>query len=490
MKLETLLMRLERMPMLKAVVPFMVGIVVAEHIMLPLWLLLVGAVICGVFAIFVRSTIYAVAMLLLFGMLTADIHRSESFVPVNERLTFELAVDDIPTERKGYTSVSSTISAWCCGEQWYSSGDKVVLRADSTVVLRAGDRLIYTGYLRPFSSKYESYSRLMTYRGYVGMIRVIDKNMLIHSCTEPNSLHTIAAERLRRLNLEPDAQSVVSAMAAGDKSLLTPQLRAAYSRSGTSHLLAVSGLHVGIVFMLINLFMWWLPAVRRGHIVRNIVAIILIWLYASIAGFSPSVVRAAIMFSLLQFSLASTSAYVSMNILAATAMFMLIFNPNYLFDISFQLSFIAVGAIVAWGAPLYSYLKSRYKIINALIAVLAVGLVSAVATAPLVSHDFGIVSVVGLVINPPVIMLANVIVMVSVVWIVVPFGWLTPVFRSVLDIVVRTQNTIVEYASTLPYSAVEYKLSTLQTTIIYMVFIVATIVIWSSERKKSVSLPQ
>lgn len=476
--------------MLKAVVPFMVGIVVAEHIMLPLWLLLVGAVICGVFAIFVRSTIYAVAMLLLFGMLTADIHRSESFVPVNERLTFELAVDDIPTERKGYTSVSSTISAWCCGEQWYSSGDKVVLRADSTVVLRAGDRLIYTGYLRPFSSKYESYSRLMTYRGYVGMIRVIDKNMLIHSCTEPNSLHTIAAERLRRLNLEPDAQSVVSAMAAGDKSLLTPQLRAAYSRSGTSHLLAVSGLHVGIVFMLINLFMWWLPAVRRGHIVRNIVAIILIWLYASIAGFSPSVVRAAIMFSLLQFSLASTSAYVSMNILAATAMFMLIFNPNYLFDISFQLSFIAVGAIVAWGAPLYSYLKSRYKIINALIAVLAVGLVSAVATAPLVSHDFGIVSVVGLVINPPVIMLANVIVMVSVVWIVVPFGWLTPVFRSVLDIVVRTQNTIVEYASTLPYSAVEYKLSTLQTTIIYMVFIVATIVIWSSERKKSVSLPQ
>ena len=108
-------------------------------------------------------------------------------------------------------------------------------------------------------------------------------------------------------------------MTAGDRRSLSPALRAAYSRSGTSHLLAVSGLHVGIVFLLANLLLWWLPLFRHGHILRNIAVILLIWLYAATTGFPPSVVRAALMFSVLQFALASSSEYVGMNTLAGVA---------------------------------------------------------------------------------------------------------------------------------------------------------------------------
>lgn len=140
-------------------------------------------------------------------------------------------------------------------------------------------------------------------------------------------------------------------MTAGDRRSLSPALRAAYSRSGTSHLLAVSGLHVGIVFLLANLLLWWLPLFRHGHILRNIAVILLIWLYAATTGFPPSVVRAALMFSVLQFALASSSEYVGMNTLAGVAFVMLLFHPDYLFDISFQLSFIAVAGIIAWGLP-------------------------------------------------------------------------------------------------------------------------------------------
>lgn len=116
-------------------------------------------------------------------------------------------------------------------------------------------------------------------------------------------------------------------MTAGDRRSLSPALRAAYSRSGTSHLLAVSGLHVGIVFLLANLLLWWLPLFRHGHILRNIAVILLIWLYAATTGFPPSVVRAALMFSVLQFALASSSEYVGMNTLAGVAFVMLLSIP-------------------------------------------------------------------------------------------------------------------------------------------------------------------
>ena len=76
-------------------------------------------------------------------------------------------------------------------------------------------------------------------------------------------------------------------MTAGDRSGLTPELRTAYSRSGLSHLLAVSGLHTGIVFVLINLLLWWLPLLRRGHLLRNLLAAAAVWCFVAAAGFPP-----------------------------------------------------------------------------------------------------------------------------------------------------------------------------------------------------------
>ncbi|MEG0499286.1 MAG: ComEC/Rec2 family competence protein, partial [Alistipes sp.] len=259
-----------------------------------------------------------------------------------------------------------------------------------------------------------------------------------------------AAERLQRLALPEKAQALCAAMAVGDRSGLTPELRRAYARSGTSHLLAVSGLHVGIVFLLVNALLWWLPSLRRGHLWRNAAAIALIWLYALTAGLSPSVIRAALMFSALQLSLASASVYVSGNVLAATAFAMLLFRPAYLFDISFQLSFIAVAAILAWAVPLGSALRSRFRGINALTDLLVVGVVAATATAPLVAHTFGIVSLIGVAANLLVIPLASIVVVGSVVWIVLPLPVFAPLLRFVAGTAATGLNAVAEHAAALP----------------------------------------
>ena len=174
-----------------------------------------------------------------------------------------------------------------------------------------------------------------------------------------NRLHEAASERIRRLHLPPDAEAVALAMAAGDQTELTPERRAPYARTGTAHVLAVSGLHVGMVFLYVNLLLGALALLHRGHLLRNAAAIAVIWLFAAAAGLSPGTIRAAVMFTALQLALATTSRYAGVNILSAAAFGMLLWRPSYLFHVGFQLSFLSVAAILLWGIPLYRRLRGR-----------------------------------------------------------------------------------------------------------------------------------
>ena len=195
-----------------------------------------------------------------------------------------------------------------------------------------------------------------------------------------NRLHEAAAQRIRRLHLPPDAEAVALAMAAGDQTELTPERRAPYARTGTAHVLAVSGLHVGMVFLYVNLLLGALALLHRGHLLRNAAAIAVIWLFAAAAGLSPGTIRAAVMFTALQLALATTSRYAGVNILSAAAFGMLLWRPSYLFHVGFQLSFLSVAAILLWGIPLYRRLRTPWRAANAAVGMLVVG--AGAATAP------------------------------------------------------------------------------------------------------------
>ncbi|MEG2614323.1 MAG: ComEC/Rec2 family competence protein, partial [Alistipes sp.] len=473
---------LTRLPMVRALAPLIGGIVAAEYYTLPTVVIWVGFAGAGALALAARSSLYAVAALLLFGWGMAEVRAlPPDEIPRGVRTEFTLCVGDDHT---------ATLTAWRDTQQgrWHTSEVQVRVRTDSTLTLHTGERLVVCSYLNDFQTKYPTYGTLMRRRGYAGQIWLSERQILEREVSRRPSLHAAAAERLQRLALPEKAQALCAAMAVGDRSGLTPELRRAYARSGTSHLLAVSGLHVGIVFLLVNALLWWLPSLRRGHLWRNAAAIALIWLYALTAGLSPSVIRAALMFSALQLSLASASVYVSGNVLAATAFAMLLFRPAYLFDISFQLSFIAVAAILAWAVPLGSALHSRFRGINALTDLLVVGVVAATATAPLVAHTFGIVSLIGVAANLLVIPLASVVVVGSVVWIVLPLPVFAPLLRFVAGTAATGLNAVAEHAAALPYGAFDYTLTTPQTVGIYLCFGLFTLAIQREKPKKTIPL--
>lgn len=202
----------------------------------------------------------------------------------------------------------------------------------------------------------------------------------------------------------------------------------------------------------------------------------------------PMSAGAAAMCTVLQAALASASEYVGLNALAAAGFGMLVWNPSWLGDISFQLSFVAVAAILAWGVPLCRRCRTRWKGVNVVVDAYLIGFVATVATAPLVSHTFGVVPLAGLAVNPLAIALAGVVVFGGALWMLAPVGFLAPAFGFVTGSAAEGISALARLTASLPGGAADYTLGGWPTAAVYAVFALATLAAWSGEPKKNVSL--
>jgi len=190
---------------------------------------------------------------------------------------------------------------------------------------------------------------------------------------------------------ESAAVAAVSlALVMGQKKTLTEEIREAYARAGAMHVLAVSGLHVGIIALFVQRILgFFAPAGRTRKRLRVVGGIIAVWVFALLTGAAASVVRAAIMFSLFMLGqLYRTRAGVWNNILAA-ALIMLCVQPLYIFQLGFQLSFIAVAGIVFFYPHLNRLVYSPTRAVTYLWQLLCVGLAAQLVTAPLTVYHFG-----------------------------------------------------------------------------------------------------
>ena len=192
--------------------------------------------------------------------------------------------------------------------------------------------------------KLESVKR--TLKGYAAQIRFkIDKILHDH-------------------NFKDDELAIINAMILGQRQDISKELYESYTQAGAVHILAVSGLHVGIILMLLQYLFKPLELYRRGRMLKIVIIVILLWCYAYIAGLSASVIRAVSMFSVFAIAMnlkRTTNVY---NTLAISAFVLLLFKPNFLFDVGFQLSYLAVLSIVTIEPMLSSLWQPKWKIIN------------------------------------------------------------------------------------------------------------------------------
>ena len=241
------------------------------------------------------------------------------------------------------------------------------------------------------------YARYLLHQGISGTAYVHrDAWQLIDTPSRPSLKHQALSLRSQlshwfgRLPFAPSELAVLTALTIGDKSSLTPHIRSVYTAAGVSHILALSGMHVGILALILLTVLSPLVRIPHGPVLRSLLVVVLLWAFAFISGLSSSVVRAVSMFTLYTLAVLITGErYHSYNALTLTAFLMLLYRPFYLFEVGFQLSFTAVFSILLFYPSLYGLLKLRNPAVRYVWSVLCLSFSAQLGTLPLVLYHFG-----------------------------------------------------------------------------------------------------
>lgn len=257
----------------------------------------------------------------------------------------------------------------------------------------------------------------------------------------------IAALELRKkllmqykaMGLEDEEYAVIAAMALGERSYLTENMKEAYSVSGVSHVLALSGMHLGIIYALLTLLL----SVFRKSFYCQLAVIVAIWTYVFIAGMPVSLMRSAIMLTIYSFIGMFNRDRMSLNALAVASMAILINNPMTVYDVGFQMSFIAVFFILILYNPLYKTMSRHLPdvcILRWLCKLCSVSIAAQTGVAPLVAYYFGRFSCLFLLTNIMVVPIVTVIIYSSIL--MLPLSFVPFLHMPMHDFLVKTVSLL------------------------------------------------
>lgn len=271
------------------------------------------------------------------------------------------------------------------------------------------------------------------------------------------SLRERVLNMYERLGFEGDNLALLSAFSVGERRGFPRYLSDAYAAAGVSHILALSGLHLGMFYMVIAALFSLMGGGRKAFIIRELLVLLLLWAFAFVAGLTPSVVRAATLFTLVGIGRCLRRDGSALNSLAVAAVGMLLVSPRLLFDVGFQLSFSSVAAILLLLPWLRRVLRcdAHGKVYGAVSSLVAVSLAAQAGVFPFVWYYFGTFPLYFLFANLLLVPLASLLMLLVVaLWLTafcsiiqLPLVWL-------LSLLLFLMNGIVGFVASLPVASV------------------------------------
>ncbi|MDR0694299.1 MAG: ComEC family competence protein [Prevotellaceae bacterium] len=247
--------------------------------------------------------------------------------------------------------------------------------------------------------------------------------------------------------------AVLAALTLGNKQWLDDDLRTSYIAAGAMHILAVSGLHVGIIMIVLQFLFSFLNKRQHGMVIKNILIIICLWLYAAVVGFSPSVTRATVMFSYVLAGKTFRRSLSIYNSLAASAFFIACFNPQVIFEAGFQLSYCAVLSIVYFQPRIARLIYMPTKFLNGVWQLATVSIAAQIGTLPVSLMNFHIFPNYFLLTNICIISLTGFIVYGGAVFLALhQIPVLSTFVGYILHGMLWLLNFIVGFVEALPYA--------------------------------------
>ena len=278
---------------------------------------------------------------------------------------------------------------------------------------------------------------------------------------------------------------VAAAILLGNDDTMEPELKSTYSNAGVSHILSVSGMHVGIIFMILNHLLIPLEWYKKTRYLKTGILFLSVWLYATITGLSPSVIRSASMFT---FVLTGAMLHRKTNIyqsLYASLFILLLINPLLIFDVGFQLSYLAVFGIVFFQKPIESLYQPKTKMGNYVWSLCSVSIAAQLATFPISIFYFHQFPNYFLLANLMVIFLSFCIMVCGIVVLAVHFfPLICNLLAKLLQLLISWMNHIIEFIQQLPGAVTEnLSISITQMLMLYLCIILIFIALRNKNKR-------
>ena len=264
-------------------------------------------------------------------------------------------------------------------------------------------------------------------------------------------------ETMQRLGVQGEEYAVASAILLGYDDSLPLDLRQKYVAAGAMHILCVSGLHVGVVFMVFSYILVFLNDRKRiQSVIKQLLLLLLVWFYALLAGLAPSILRSTIMISFVIIGNIINRKGVLLNSLAASAFILLCFNPSNLFDVGFLLSYVAVIGIVVLQKPISRMFYSKYKIVNKIWEITSVTIAAQIATTPFSIYYFHQFPIYFWLSNLFMTPISSIVIIGGMIMLLVSFVPYLNIFVAwFVSKMIFVMNYGVSWIETLPYSIIK-----------------------------------
>jgi len=498
------------MPLVRLIVPFIAGIIIAIYFpynhSFSFYFLFV---LIGLLSIITLSPKYHLAyknswwfgvfsaIVLFMSAYQLTIYHTDKFnlnhysKSVAENTLVHVKIIEQPVEKEKSMKVVAEVMELKQGNHWKKASGKSMLyfkKDSNALMLSYGDELVLTTIFKevlppqnPGEFNYKQYLSFhqIYQQGYVG-----SADWVFTGVNSGNTIRSLAIDLrnklltvLKKQNVNGAEFAVGAALLLGYEDKLDAETLSAYSSTGAMHVLSVSGLHVGIIFLVLNSLLFFTDKFKHGTIIKAIVLILCLWLYATITGLSPSVLRAATMFSFIIIG-KSFKRYTNIyNTLAASAFLLLLINPYIIMEVGFQLSYLAVLGIVAIQPKIYDWIEFDNRLLDQIWSISSVSIAAQIATFPLGLHYFHQF--------PNYFLLSNLIV-IPISTIIIYLG-ISLLFLAKMPIVVGViaigftwsiwlLNASVKWIEKLPFALLDgISISVLETWLIYALIVSAFI---------------
>lgn len=337
----------------------------------------------------------------------------------------------------------------------------------SKINYRYGDQLIVAADYDTFKPSYNpnefDYKRYMADQGiwhqsYLQkeQVKKIGENQGSYMIRLALSLRERMVAKLERILLDRDVHAIASTLVLGYRSELDRDLLNTFSVTGTIHVLSVSGLHVGIIFSVFSFLLLW-KRKSKWTWLKAVILILLIWFYALITGLSPSVLRASMMLSLGILALSIVRQNQIYNTIAFSAFILLLYNPRFISDIGFQLSYLSVLGIIYFYPKFNAVLNSNNSVLKTLWSYISISLAAQLATFPLVTYYFYFFPVYFLPANLFILLPAAIILYLGILILLLPSGWVQYGLSWLLEKSIQITKSGLIYFEELPYSSLNLR---------------------------------